>query len=327
MVGLTILLGVGIVAATSGKKKKPAPSGSDEGDVEEVLPTEESLDDLDEDEIEVVAPGPDGTPGGGDSLVVDTKEAEQAAVQEAAESAEQGMLYAQQSEQALPGSDPATWGPNEGRMPGDDSSTWAPDNTGTAIDKKINTIASQEGRTVPDAVDELVRDITDGATVLPISAEETSERLDPNGTVALARLMLARENMPGWKEDMQDEIGEWQSGVGLVTDGKFGIKSAAKMASEVGLLPLVRFWPKNAPIATSLKDYQGQIGAVINDLRAELPDSAAQIIGLQESVKREEGQAYGVTNPEGEDTLEWVEDTRELIGEQAEAKGRKELTA
>ena len=103
------------------------------------------------------------------------------------------------------------------------------------MDTKLAALAAEEGKTVQEAASQLANEVTGGAEPLAISAAETSPEMDPQGTVALARLMLSRENMPGWKDDMQDEIMEWQSGAGLVSDGKYGIKSAAREVSPGSL--------------------------------------------------------------------------------------------
>lgn len=81
----------------------------------------------------------------------------------------------------------------------------------------------------------------------PLADEEIKAPADPIGTIALARTMITREATTGWKSALQPEIKAWQTRAGLVADGKFGPKSALKMADEVGTLPRIRYWPKGSP--------------------------------------------------------------------------------
>ena len=195
------------------------------------------------------------------------------------------------------------------------------------VDQKMAKVALDMGKTVNQGADMLATDITGGAEPLPIAAVETSPEMDPQGTIALARLMLSRENLPGWKSDMQDEIGEWQSAAGLVSDGKFGIKSVARMAQEAGILPLVRYWPANTQLLSGLKTYRATVGQTLANVKRNLPDSAAQVLGLEMSIARENGQSYGKENPAPADTLDFVEDVQEAIEDMADEKAERDLTA
>ncbi|MFA5739387.1 MAG: hypothetical protein WC902_11435, partial [Bacteroidales bacterium] len=108
------------------------------------------------------------------------------------------------------------------------------------------------------------------SAIPPIAAEETSEDLDPQGTVFLARILLAREGSSGWKEALQSEVKAWQSRVGLTADGKFGPGSAERMAREVGVLPLVRFWPLGEwRREVAVDNYRARIERVAQSVEAE----------------------------------------------------------
>lgn len=159
-------------------------------------------------------------------------------------------------------------------------------------EEEIAAVSEETGTPQTTIVDAIVEEIVPEPPA-PLAVAETTPQADPNGTVALARLMIVREGHPGWKEDLQPEISVWQERVGLKPDGKFGVLSAAKMAEEVGVLPLVRYWTagKHWDKASALKDYKAQIGSTIASLKELLPESAAHIAALEESMKREQAQA------------------------------------
>lgn len=125
----------------------------------------------------------------------------------------------------------------------------------------------------------------------PLPEEETRPDMDPNGTIFLARLLLAREQATGWKSAHQDEVRAWQSRFpDLLTDGKFGPKSALKMAEEVGVLPLVRYWTgwdKSAEV----NKYRDALRALAARLDMD-PDKRAHAAALRESAAREKGQGW-----------------------------------
>lgn len=198
----------------------------------------------------------------------------------------------------------------------------------TPVDKKLADLAAQAGQTTDQAVDEILDTVTDGQNITPLAVAELSPELDPNGTVKLAKNLLARETLPHWKTDMQDVVANWQSKVGLKDDGQYGIKSAAKMALEVGFLPLVRYWPKGT---TSKKEgersYDAAIEKAITEVAKSLPDSQTQIDALNASMRREVAVSFGTNNPPIQDTSDFVQDTLDGIAEAAELKGEKELQA
>lgn len=198
----------------------------------------------------------------------------------------------------------------------------------TPVDEKLQQIAKQEGKSEKEAVSEVVKEIIQGQTPTNLAITETAAELDPDGTVSLARLLLVRETLPGWKEDLQQDIREWQEKTGdLIVDGKFGIVSAARMALEVGILPLVRFFPKTVYTKAQAKAaYDERIISSINMLKESLPDSQAQIDGLVMSMGREKAQAFGNANPPVQDTLTFIQDVNDAIAEAAEKVTEKELS-
>lgn len=124
----------------------------------------------------------------------------------------------------------------------------------------------------------------------PVASEETSEEADPDGTVALARLLFAREATAGWKEDNQPQVKVWQGIVGLGADGKFGPGSAYRMAEEVGVLPLIRFWPKSEwNKAAAVDKYRASIRQIAERFAESNPAHAA---ALRASATRETGQSW-----------------------------------
>lgn len=172
--------------------------------------------------------------------------------------------------------------------------------------EEVEAVADAVGVPVPDVVKDIVKDVVP-ENPLPIAIAETSPEADPNGTISLARAMLTRENLPNWKEDLQQSIKEWQEGVGLKPDGKFGMKSAARMAEEVGILPLVRFWTAGIVWnkASAKKEYEKVMRPVIDGLRADLPESQAHINALEKSLAREQAQSLSA-NPKPVATEKWV---------------------
>lgn len=231
-----------------------------------------------------------------------------------------------------PGGDPSTWHPpmedNATPNPADPNPTNDPMfGAPSALDAELKKTAASMGKTTEQAADLLATDISDGARVLPISAAETSKQLDPLGTIALARLLLSRENLSGWKTDLADEIRTWQGPAGLTIDGKFGPKSAARMAQEVGIVPLVRFWPSNRTLAQGLKTYRDEMGKTLAALKKQLPDSQAQILGVDMSQRREKGQAFGSDNPPPAQTLDFVQDVMEAIEDLGDKTAAKEIRA
>lgn len=206
----------------------------------------------------------------------------------------------------------------------------SPPGGSTPIDGKLQEEAAKEGIREQDAIKDVIKEVTQGEGSSPLGAEETTPQMDPYGTVSLARLLLAREEMPGWKADLTEEIKEWQRepGIGLTDDGKFGPKSLGKMAMEVGILPLIRYYPSSVTTkAQGIALAKSEVKKAINALQAELPDSQAQIDALTLSMGREKAQSMGTNNPPAQPTREFVQSVNDAIAEAAETETEKELAS
>lgn len=129
-------------------------------------------------------------------------------------------------------------------------------------------------------------------TPTPLQQTETHPQLDPHGTIALAKDMIDAESSSGWKSALQDRIKAWQAVSNLTADGKFGPQSAYTMALEVGVLPLIRYWPKTTALAADLKSYRDRLLTMAANADHKNPAMAA---ALRASAAYEQGQSYGKT--------------------------------
>ena len=123
----------------------------------------------------------------------------------------------------------------------------------------------------------------------PLQTQEQAPQLDPHGTIALAKDMINAESSSGWKTALQSRIAGWQSSMGLTADGKFGEKSAYKMAQEVGVLPLIRYWPSSTQLKADLQSYRDTLNTMAANIQSTNPAMAA---ALRSSAGYEQGQAY-----------------------------------
>jgi hypothetical protein len=127
-------------------------------------------------------------------------------------------------------------------------------------------------------------------TPQPVAKAETAADVDPHGTVALARQMISVEESTGWKTALSQPIKDWQGRMGLTNDAKFGPKSALQMALEVGVLPLIRYWPKSQTLKAALTSYRDDLYTTAANLdQAGQPEHAA---ALRVSAEHETGQGY-----------------------------------
>lgn len=138
---------------------------------------------------------------------------------------------------------------------------------------------------------------------------ETDPENDPHGSVGLARVLLTRETLPGWKTDLQDDVREWQAAVGLTPDGRFGVESALRMAEDVGVLPLVRFFTqgKHWDKWSALDGPHGlrtRLRELITRLEKD-PENVAHVAALRASLTRDQAQGLE-SNPAPVPTLEQV---------------------
>ena len=127
-----------------------------------------------------------------------------------------------------------------------------------------------------------------------VSVAETTPEADPNGTIALARAMLAAEGTSGWR-DVSAAVESWQGVVGLSKpDGKFGTGSALRMAQEVGVMPLIRYWSTGGKtLAQQLQAYRVALYDRARALNAAgNPTHAAALVS---SAAREKGQGWPKT--------------------------------
>lgn len=135
------------------------------------------------------------------------------------------------------------------------------------------------------------------STTPELAKEETSAPADPNGTIALARVLIETESQPGWKGKHKAMVKSWQKAVGYsgaAADGKFGPGSALKMAREVGVLPLIRYYPKGSPTkAAAVEKYREQLYDYARVLDGEGKKEHAKAI--RESAVHEKGQGWPTT--------------------------------
>ena len=132
-------------------------------------------------------------------------------------------------------------------------------------------------------------------TPAPIQSAEVKPQADPNGTVALARELIEIQSQSGWKTALQPAIQVWQSRVALTADGKFGPKSALKMADEVGILPLIRYWSATGGTKEKqLSAYRTSLLAKANVLK-QSSMTRPHGIALEVSAVHETGQGYSTS--------------------------------
>jgi hypothetical protein len=126
----------------------------------------------------------------------------------------------------------------------------------------------------------------------PLQTAETQPQADPNGTIGLARDLIGVESQSGWKTALQPNVQVWQSKVSLTADGKFGPKSGLRMADEVGVLPLVRYW--SATGGTKDKQLAAYRSSLIAKAQAFEGTAATKPHGvaLEQSAVHETGQGY-----------------------------------
>jgi hypothetical protein len=134
-----------------------------------------------------------------------------------------------------------------------------------------------EGATLPDEAP-------------PLATEETTPEADPNGTIALARALLAEEMTPDWRSESA-AVAAWESRMGLGSSGKFGANDAKQMANEVAVLPIIRYWAKGGQtLKQQLLDYRQFLYLFAQSYRVEgKPEHAAALIA---SAEREQGQGW-----------------------------------
>jgi hypothetical protein len=155
------------------------------------------------------------------------------------------------------------------------------------------------------------------APVPEISTAETTPQADPNGTIALARALISEEGQSGWKH-VSDSVKAWQGRLGLKQDGQLGPKSVQRMASEVAILPLVRYWALNSkPLATQLANHRDALFTMAESKK--LDGDTVWASGLIASAEREQGQGWPkspstvVLDVPSPDELETIEENLDAI--------------
>lgn len=128
----------------------------------------------------------------------------------------------------------------------------------------------------------------------PVAVQVEESKLDANGTVELAARLINAESASGWKTALAADVKSWQGRVGLTADGKFGVKSAMKMAEDVGVLPLIRYYPATSSSqAQAVKAYRDQLYTFAANVEQKNP---AHALAIQNSAAYETGQGF-VTSP------------------------------
>jgi hypothetical protein len=129
-----------------------------------------------------------------------------------------------------------------------------------------------------------------GVTPTPLQHMEQSAVHDPNGSVTLAVVLISAEGLQGWKSVSTEDVKQWQRTVGLKVDGKFGPASALRMAQDVGVLPVIRYWPGGttaANLPAKLNAYKNSLNGIAGTIQATNPAHAA---ALHSSSDYEQGQ-------------------------------------
>ena len=123
--------------------------------------------------------------------------------------------------------------------------------------------------------------------VPPPKPQASAPSVVPEDTAALVSVMLQEEASPGWKR-ASGELRHWQAARGLKADGLLGPKTALAIASEVGTVPIVRYWPRGTYREGSwLKDYRQALRVL--SLKAKEPRKSQ----LEAAADREQGQGWG----------------------------------
>jgi len=108
-------------------------------------------------------------------------------------------------------------------------------------------------------------------------------------TLEMVSALLAAESHPGWKQQL-GVVRNYQRAKGLVIDGKYGPKTALRLAVDgVGTIPIVRFWPTASGVnpqaaVDSYRDGLLEVAKASQGTHAQL---------LRASAARETGQGFG----------------------------------
>lgn len=120
----------------------------------------------------------------------------------------------------------------------------------------------------------------------PASPAEQPSSVSPD-TLAMLTTMLAQEHSKHWRIIPEPTAKAWQAARGLTADGDFGTGSALKLATETGMIPIIRGWPKGSVKSKTVPAYQ----AALRTLAASAPEPRRS--QLLNAALREQGQGYG----------------------------------
>lgn len=116
----------------------------------------------------------------------------------------------------------------------------------------------------------------------------------PDDTAELVQMMLDDEERTGWKREIP-ELADWLAARGEARSTKFGPGSAALMAEELGVLPIIRFWP--AASGTNPRRALDEYRATLRRIAADKPEPhRTQLLAAAE---REKGQSFGPPQGDG----------------------------
>ena len=126
-------------------------------------------------------------------------------------------------------------------------------------------------------------------TQTPLQSADVASEQDTAGSVALAKALIDRESTPNWKAALKPQIKAWQAIVGLKPDGEFGEAGALRMSQDVGILPLVRYWPAETQEANEVPSYQQQLNQIASSVEQT---NSMHAIALRLSAGFENGSGY-----------------------------------
>lgn len=146
-----------------------------------------------------------------------------------------------------------------------------------------------DGVTVPSIPGITTAPETPAAVPAPPTPAVEQPSTVPADTATLAAQMLADEASANWKKKYA-ALKTWQSARSLVADGMYGVKSATRMAQEIGTLPIIRYWPKGSTRETALEPYR----TTILSIAAQAPEPRKAQLTM--SANREQGQSFTAPN-------------------------------
>jgi len=152
-----------------------------------------------------------------------------------------------------------------------------------------------------------------------LPGREVQPVVDPNGTIALCRMLIAAEARSDWKTALKSAVMAWQQKVGLKGDGLFGPKSALRMAQEVGVLPRIRYWSRTGgTLAQQLTKFRDDLYTLAANL--EQQGKREHAAALRVSGDKETGQGWPRT-PAAVPAEERAEEALDIVAAVQQAAG------